>query len=448
MKKNNIIGVCSDLTSEGLGVIKLFNQTIFVPSILIGEKAEIEILYRGKGVAYGKIVRLIEKSQDRINPICSISSACGGCCFQNTTYEYELRFKKHKVEEALRKIGHIDFPVSNVIGAANIHNYRNKIQVPFAQEGKKIVYGFYKANTHRIIPVDNCNIEDERASSILKTVQHLMESMNISAYNEDNRSGIIRHILIRTSYHYDEIMVVLVCNQETFPSRNNFVKELVHRHPNIKTIIQNTNKRDTNVILGEQEKVLYGPGFIKDEILGVTFNISSKSFFQVHPSQTEVLYSKAFELAQLSKEDEVLDAYAGVGSIGAIASQYAKHVTSVEVVREAVDNMKENIKLNNIKNMTPVCEDCTKYLFETNHKFDVVILDPPRKGSTKEFLFSLLKNRPKKIIYISCDPATLARDLAYLINDYEIQTVQPVDMFPRSFHVETICGLYLKDNKK
>lgn len=445
MKKNNIIGTCVDLTSEGLGVIKLYNQTIFVNALLIGESAEIEILYRNKGVAYGKIVRLINKSSDRINPSCPISSSCGGCTFQNATYDYELRFKTNKVKEALNRIGHIDVKVNDCLKAAKITYYRNKIQVPFARDGKKIIYGFYKSNTHRIIPFSDCNIQDQRASKILSTIKDLMENMHIEPYNEDNRSGVIRHILIRTSYHYDEVMVVIISNQDTFPSRNNFVTQLVKMHPNIKTVIQNTNPRDTNVILGEKEKILYGRGHIKDKILDLDFYISSKSFFQVHPLQVELLYSKAFELAKLNKDDVLLDAYAGVGTIGAIASKYVKHVVSVELVKEAVDDMKENIKLNNITNMTPICEDCTKYLFETNNKFDVVILDPPRKGSTETFLKSLLKNRPNKIIYISCDPATLARDLTYLINDYNIDVIQPLDMFPRSFHVETVACLRLKE---
>lgn len=444
MKKNSVIGVCQDISSEGKGVIKFFNETLFVDSLLLNEKAEVEVLYRNKGIGYAKIVRLIEKSKDRINPLCPIATSCGGCSFQNATYEYELKYKKHKVEEALKRIGHINTKVNDVIGMDNPYHYRNKIQVPFSKNGKEIVYGFYKANTHRIIPTEECNIEDIRAKDILKTIKYLMQTMHIEPYIEDNRSGVIRHVLIRTSRFYDEVMVVIVSNVDTFPSRNNFVKELTKRFPNIKTIVQNINTRDTNVILGEKERILYGPGFIKDEILGVSFLISSKSFFQVNPYQVEKLYSKAFELAELDKNDVILDAYSGVGTIGLIASKKVKKVYSVETVHSAVVNAKDNAKRNNVDNIEIIEADCSEYLNSTNKKFDVVIMDPPRKGSDEIFLSALKKNSPKKIVYISCAPATLARDLSFLLDKYEIKTVQPIDMFPRSFHTENVCLLTLK----
>lgn len=448
MKRNCVIGTCTDISSEGKGIVKFFNEVIFVDSLLLNEKAEIEVLYRNKGTSYGKIVRLIEKSKDRINPLCPISTSCGGCCFQNATYEYELKYKKNKVKEALKRIGHIDCEVKDVIGMDSPYHYRNKIQVPFARNGKDIIYGFYKSNTHKIIPNENCNIEDKRASDILKSIKSLMLSMHIEPYNEDSRKGVIRHCLIRTSRFYDEIMVVIVTNVDIFPSRNNFVKELVKSHPNIKTVVQNINSRATNVILGEKEKILFGPGYIKDEILGISFLVSSKSFFQVNPYQVEKLYSKAFEMAALNKKDVLLDAYSGVGTIGLIASKYVKEVVSVEVVHAAVINAKENAKRNNIKNIKFIEADCSEYLVNTNEKFDVIIMDPPRKGSTETFLASVKKNSPKKIIYISCDPATLARDLAMLKDDYEIKDVQPVDMFPRSFHVETVVLLRRKNGEK
>ncbi|MCD8204273.1 MAG: 23S rRNA (uracil(1939)-C(5))-methyltransferase RlmD [Coprobacillus sp.] len=444
MKNDHIIGVCTDLTSEGKGVIKLFNETIFVDALLLGEKAEVEIDYRSHGVAYAHIVNLIEKSPSRIEPLCPISTSCGGCSFQNTTYEYELAFKKKKVEDALHRIGHINHEVNDVIGMDNPYNYRNKIQVPFQRNGKDIIYGFYKAKTHKIIPIKECSIEDKRAASILSTIKDLMMSMHIEPYNEDNRSGVIRHVLIRTSYHYDEIMVVLVTNCDSFPSRNNFVKALSEKHSEITTVVQNINTRDTNVILGEKEKVLYGKGFIKDSILGINFNISSRSFFQVNPVQVERLYSKTFELAHLTKDDNLLDAYSGVGTIGMIASMWVKSVTCVELEKSAHRNAIRNAKENGITNISLINADCSEYLVNTDEKFDVVIMDAPRKGSTKEFLDALTTNSPSRIIYISCNPATLARDLTFLMDDYSIETIQPLDMFPRSFHVETIVSLARK----
>ena len=443
--KNIIKGKCVDISSEGKGVIKTVYGVIFVDALLLGEEAEIEITYARKGVAYGKIVRLLSKSEDRIQPLCPVSTACGGCVFQNATYEYELRYKKHKVEEDLKRIGHLEnIKVNDVIGMDNPTHYRNKIQVPFGKENKHVVYGFYKSNTHKIIPIKQCNIEDIKAGPVLQEIASLMEKYHIDPYNEDYRTGIIRHVLIRTSMSTGEIMVVFVSNVDSFPGRNNFIKELTKNCPQISTIIFNVNKRDTNVILGESEKTLFGKGYITDEILGLKFNISSKSFFQVNPIQVQKLYGKALEYAELNKNETLLDAYAGVCTIGLLASKYVKEVTSVEIVKSAVLNGRNNAKLNNINNIKIIEADCTEYINNELPHFDVVIMDPPRKGSTVEFLNALLKIKPKKIIYISCEPSTLARDLEYLKEQYDIKVVQPVDMFPRSFHVETIVGLILK----
>ena len=447
-KKNIIRGKCVDISSEGKGVIKTVYGVVFVDSLLLGEEAEVEITYAGKGVSYGQIKKLLSFSPDRIQPKCPISTACGGCVFQNATYEYELRYKKHKVEEALKRIGHLEnIKVNDVIGMENPEHYRNKIQVPFGKENKHVVYGFYKAKTHKIIPIKQCNIEDKKAGPILENIARLMEEFHIDPYNEDYRTGIVRHVLIRTSLSTNEVMVVLVCNVDTFPGRNNFVKELVNRCPEISTIIYNTNKRDTNVILGESDKVLYGKGFITDEILGLKFNISSQSFYQINPIQVQKLYQSALNFANLSKNDIVLDAYAGVCTIGLLAAPHVKKVTSVELVKSAVINGRNNAKLNGVENIEIIEADCTEYINKQLPHFDVVIMDPPRKGSTPEFLNAIKKIKPSRIVYVSCEPSTLARDLELLKDLYNINIVQPVDMFPRSFHVETICALFLKDEK-
>ena len=445
LKKNIIKGKCVDISSEGKGVIKTVYGVVFVDSLLLGEEAEIEITYAGKGVSYGVIKRLISKSPDRIQPKCPISTACGGCVFQNASYEYELRYKKHKIEEDLKRIGHLEnVKVEDVIGMDNPEHYRNKIQVPFGKENKHVVYGFYKAKTHKIIPVKQCNIEDTKSGPILKNIALLMEKFHIDPYNEDYRTGIIRHVLIRTSLSTNEVMVVLVSNVDTFPGRNNFIKELVTLSPEISTIIFNVNKRDTNVILGESEKTLYGKGYITDEILGLKFNISSKSFFQVNPIQVQKLYGEAIRLADLKKDDVLLDAYAGVATIGLLCAPYVKKVTSVELVKSAVINAHNNAKLNNIQNIEIIEADCTEYINKKLPHFDVVVMDPPRKGSTPEFLNAIKKIKPNRLIYISCEPSTLARDLEILSDKFTIEKVQPVDMFPRSFHVETIMSLKLK----
>ena len=446
VKKKIIRGKCVDISSEGKGVIKTVYGVVFVDSLLLGEEAEIEITYAGKGVSYGVIKRLITMSKDRITPKCPISTACGGCCFQNATYEYELRYKKHKVEEAIKRIGHLEgIRVNDVLGMNDPEHYRNKIQVPFAKDHKKVIYGFYKSKTHKIIPLNQCNIEDEKAGPILEAIARLMEKYHIDPYNEDYRTGIIRHVLIRTSRSTKEVMVVLVSNVDTFPRRNNFVKELVKIRPEISTVIQNTNKRDTNVILGESDKVLFGRGFIADEILGLKFNISCRSFFQVNPIQVEILYKTALNFAKLSKNDTLLDAYAGVCTIGLLAAPHVKKVTSVELEKSAVINGINNARLNSINNIEIIEADCTEYINKELPKFDVVIMDPPRKGSTPEFLSAIKKIKPSRLVYISCDPATLARDLEILSDTFNIEEVQPVDMFSRSFHVETVVCLRLKE---
>lgn len=445
-KKNIIRGKCVDISSEGKGVIKTVYGVVFVDSLLLGEEAEVEINYAGKGVSYGVIKKLLTFSPDRIQPKCPISTACGGCVFQNASYEYELRYKKHKVEEDLKRIGHLEnIKVNDVIGMDNPEHYRNKIQVPFGKENKHVIYGFYKSKTHKIIPIKQCNIEDLKAGPILQNIAKLMEEFHIDPYNEDYRTGIIRHVLIRTSLSTNEVMVVLVSNVDTFPGRNNFIKELVKRSPEISTIVFNVNKRDTNVILGESDKTLYGKGFITDEILGLKFNISSQSFFQVNPIQVQKLYKTALDYACLSKDDVVLDAYAGVCTIGLLAAPHVKKVTSVEVVKSAVINGLNNAKLNNINNIEIIEADCTEYINKKLPHFDVVIMDPPRKGSTPEFLSAIKRIKPSRLIYISCDPSTLARDLEILKDIYDINAVQPLDMFPRSFHVETVVSLRLKE---
>lgn len=436
---------CVDISSEGKGVVKANNMVIFVDGLLLNEEAEIDVMYSRAGIYYGRIKKLFKLSKDRIKPNCPVSTACGGCTFQNATYEYELAYKKKKVQEAMKRIAKIDVEVEDVVGMEDQHHYRNKIQVPFGMENKHVVYGFYKSNTHQIIPIKTCDIEDELAGPILETIASLMESMKIMPYHEDSRRGVIRHVLIRTSKENRTAMVVLVTNSKTFPSRNNFVKVLTKKHPEIVTVIQNINLRDTNVILGEKEEILYGKGYIEDSILGVKFHISPKSFFQVNPIQVEKLYSLAIEHANITKNDTVLDAYAGVATIGILCAKHAKHVTSVELVKEACINAKNNAIRNNIDNITIINQDCTEYLLNNKKHYDVVILDPPRKGSTEEFLRALMKNKPNKVVYISCEPSTLARDLSILKEQYNIDKVTPLDLFPRSFHVETICTMSLKD---
>lgn len=449
MNFKKVSGKCVDLSFEGKGVVKLSYGVVFVDGLFPGEEAEIEILYKRAGSYFGKVSRLISKSPDRIQPRCGVCTACGGCQFQQLGYQAQLKYKTEKVKSALKRHLGKDIEVLPTIGMNDPYNYRNKIQVPIGRDPHgHIVSGFYRSGTHKIIPVDNCAIEDKRASKIVQVIKELMKEFHYDPYNEDTRTGLVRHVLIRTSYHYKDIMVTLVTTRDAFGGRNNFVKALVSKCPGIKCVVQNINSRDTNVILGEKERVLFGTGEIKDSILGVDFLISSKSFFQVNPIQVEKLYEKACNFAEISKNDRVFDAYCGIGTISLIASKYAKEVVGVEIVKEAIKDANKNAKLNGITNAKFICGDAgleLEKLVNDGETFSCVMIDPPRKGIDQKFIDSLLRIKPEKVVYVSCEPETLARDLAILSAAYEIKNVQPVDMFPMTFHVETVVSLILKN---
>ena len=440
-----IHGKCIDISSEGKGVIKSGKEIIFCDGLFPDEEADVEILYHRAGVNFGKVKKLYTLSKDRIQPKCKICTSCGGCQYQQIKYQAQLVYKTNRVKNAINRIAHLDNQVLPCIGAEHPYNYRNKIQVPFSKDRSgRVVYGFYKENSHEIIPTKECAIEDKRAASILWDIKELIKKFNIPTYNEDNGRGILRYVLIRTSYHFPELMVVLVTSIMNFPGQRNFIDALIKLHPEITTVVENVNSRHTNVILGNKEKVLYGPGYIKDTICGLTFEISASSFFQVNPEQVEILYKTALNLINKQDDQIVLDAYSGVGTIGLIASKNAKKVISVEIVKDAYLNAIENAKRNNIQNIEFHNKDAGEFIAGYDGKIDIVIMDPPRKGSDEKFLSTLINQKIKQIIYISCDPETLARDLEYLSNAYSITYIQPVDMFPMTAHVETIVGLYLK----
>ena len=443
---NEIVrGKCTDISSEGKGVVKIGKYIYFVDGLFIGEEADIEVLYQRAGVYFGKVKKLHIISKNRIQPKCKVCTSCGGCQYQQIDYQTQLVYKTKRVKEAITRIGGIKTPVLPCIGMKEPYYYRNKIQMPYGKDRKgNVVYGFFKENSHEIIPVKECSIEDKRAAPILWDIKELVKQMNIPVYNEDSGRGILRYVLIRTSHHYKEIMVVLVTSMMNFPGQRNFVDALIKLHPEITTIVENVNKRHTNVILGQEEKVLYGPGFIKDKILDLTFEISAASFFQVNPIQVEILYKTALDLVKFDEKPIVLDAYAGVGTIGLIAARNALKVISVELNKDASRNAIENAKRNGVNNIEFYCDDAGHFINNYPDKLDIVIMDPPRKGSDEKFLSTLLDKKPKQIIYVSCDPETLARDLNYLSRLYEVDYVQPVDMFPMTSHVETIVGLYRK----
>ncbi len=452
MNKFEIVrGKCIDLSFEGKGVLKSDIGIVFVDGLFIGEEADVKVLYRRNGALFGKVHHLITKSKDRIQPLCGVCTACGGCQFQQLDYKAQLEYKTNKVKDALRRHLKKEYEVSPAIGMDYPYEYRNKIQVPLGKDSHgRLISGFYRQNSHEIIPIVKCYIENAKASEIIVTIKKLMKEFHLEPYDEDKGTGLIRHILIRTSYHFDEIMVTLVTTKDEFKSKNAFIKALVELHPSIKSVVQNINSRHTNVILGDKCRTLYGTSYIKDSILGVLFRISSKSFYQVNPIQVEKLYDLAIKEANLSKDDEVLDAYCGIGTIGLIASRQCKSVVGVEIIDDAIKNAKDNAKINNIANAKFYCDDASNFLKrykEEGHKFDCVFVDPPRKGLDDKFIDSLLEVAPKRIVYISCNPETLGENLVKLTTKYNIERVHAVDLFPMTYHVETIVGLYRKDKQ-
>ena len=374
--------------------------------------------------------------------LCPVHGRCGGCQLLDIPYEEQLKQKQTQVTKLLKPY----CPTEKIVGMEDPFHYRNKVHAVFGhKKDGTVISGIYQEGTHFIVPVDDCLIENQKADAIIRDIRGLLKSFKIKTYNEDTGYGLFRHVLIRTGYHSGQIMVVLVLGSPILPSKNNFVKALRKLHPEITTIVLNVNGQKTSMILGEKETVLYGKGYIEDELCGKTFRISSKSFYQVNPVQTEKLYGKAIELAGLTGKERVIDAYCGIGTIGLIASDKAKEVISVELNQDAVRDAIVNAKRNGIKNVRFYHNDAgvfMRQMAEAGEHADVVFMDPPRSGSDEKFLSSVLTLKPEKIVYVSCEPTTLARDLKYLTkHGYKAVRAVPFDMFPATEHVETVCLL-------
>ena len=375
---------------------------------------------------------------------CPVKKKCGGCSLLEMEYSEQLKRKEDFVRKTLKGI----VKPEAIIGMENPWHYRNKIHASFARKRDgSIVSGIYEEGTHRLVPVEDCLIQDERANRIVRDLCGLFESFKIKVYNEDTGYGLVRHVLIRTGHVSGEVMVVLVCVSPVFPSKRNFVNALRKLHPEVTTVVLNVNDRRTSMVLGKRDIVLYGKGYIEDQLCGCTFAVSPQSFYQVHPVQTEILYRKALEFADLHGTEKVLDAYCGTGTIGLIAAEYAGEVTGVELNPEAVRNAVSNAKRNQRKNIRFVQGDAGEYMQKMaaqRETMDVVLMDPPRAGSDEAFLSSLVTLAPEKVVYISCNPVTLARDLKYLgKRGYRVNRAVPVDMFPWTAeeHVETVVLL-------
>ncbi len=387
-----------------------------------------------------------EEKRREIPGKCSLAKKCGGCDFQGIPYEKQLQKKQKEVQTLLKPY----CPVEPIIGMENPFHYRNKVHAVFDRmRNGRVISGVYQEGTHRVINVDECQIEDQKADAIIRDIRGLLRSFKIKTYDEDTGYGLLRHVLIRRGFVSGEIMVVLVLGSPILPSKNNFVKALRKLHPEINTIVLNVNDKKTSMVLGEKETVLYGKGYIEDTLCGLTFRISPKSFYQVNPVQTEILYGKAMEYAELTGKERVIDAYCGIGTIGMIAAKQAKEVIGVELNKDAVRDAIRNAKRNGMKNITFYQKDAGEFMVQMaaqGEHADVVLMDPPRAGSDEAFLSSVIKLSPERIVYVSCNPVTLARDLKYLTkHGYQAQVCQPVDMFPWTGHVESVilmqyCG--------
>ena len=434
---------------EGEGIAKIDGLTVFVPGSIKGEKCEILIVKVLASHAYGKIVNIIKKSENRKESDCATYKRCGGCSLRHMTYEHTLKLKRQVVQNLVNKGLKEKVEVLETIGMENPYNYRNKAQYPVGlnSDGQPEV-GVFAQRTHTIIPIQTCLIQTEISQKIAKTIIDFVKEKNIQVYDEENQKGLLRHIVIKVGKYTNQVMCILVLNDSKFDQEQELVKLLCEKYPEIKTIVKNINNKNTNVILGKENINLYGNGYIEDKLGEYIFKISPMSFYQVNPVQAEILYTTAINQADLDKNDILFDLYCGIGTIGISASKYVNKVYGIEIVPQAIEDAKENAKINDVKNIEFICGDVEVAFDELINKEKIVpsaiIVDPPRKGLDNKTVENIAKIKPAKLVYISCNPATMVRDLAKLEEIYNIKTIQPVDMFPWTNGVESITILEIE----
>lgn len=432
-----------DMTHDGMGVCKIDGFPIFVERALKGEFAEIKVTKVNSSFGFGRLINIIHKSPFRKEPICEHYNECGGCNLMHMDYQMQLDFKQFRVKETLRKLGKITVDVGETVGMLNPYYYRNKAIVPFGEKDGRLISGLYKKRSHEIIDMKRCSIIPKVTSDIVRFLRHIFDELNIQAYNEETQTGCIKHVMIRNSYKFDDISVTIVTYSNKLPKKDIILQKLVNRYPEIVSVIHNVNSKATNVVLGKKSKVLYGDDFIRDEINGVYFKISHRSFYQINPLQTEALYAKALEYAELTEDDVVIDAYCGIGTIGLSAANKVKMVLGVDVVKQAINDAKENAQNNQIQNAKFVAGKAETVIKSwANYKVNTLFIDPPRKGVEKSFLETVVEMKIPKIVYVSCNVSTLARDLNYLQScGYQVEEATPFDMFPQTSHIEVVAKL-------
>lgn len=434
----------------GEGIAKVNGFTIFIPNALKGEKCEVLIIKVLSSQAYGKVVKILEESEDRMKPDCETYQRCGGCDLRHMKYETTLNLKRNTVQSLINKSLKNKIEAKKTIGMKNPYNYRNKAQFPVGidKEGSPII-GVFAQRSHTIIPIQNCKIQTEISQEIARSIIEFIKENKISIYDEEKQNGAIRHIVIKVGKYTKQIMCILVVNEE-FGKTNEkkLVEMLCTKYKYVKTIVKNINNKNTNVILGKQNVNLYGDGYIEDKLGEYIFKISPMSFYQVNPVQAEVLYNIAIEAANLSKKDVLFDLYCGIGTIGIFASKFVKQVYGIEIVEQAIEDAKDNAKINKVNNAEFICGDVEFAFDELINKKKIIptaiIVDPPRKGLDEKTIQNILNIKPEKLVYISCNPATMVRDIAKMEDVYVAEKIQPVDMFPYTSSVECVAVLKLK----
>ncbi len=434
---------------QGEGIAKIDGLTIFIPNAIKGEKIKILIVKVLSSHAFGKIIEIIKPSKYRVESDCPTYKRCGGCSLRHVEYKETLKMKQNAVQSLVNKTLNTKIQVQETEGMEYPYHYRNKAQYPVGlnKDGKPVM-GVFANRTHEIIPIDTCYIQNEQTEEIAKFIFNFLVNNNISFYNEKTQKGLVRHIVTKIGIKTNEIMCIIVINGDSFPKENELVRDLKNKFPNIKSIIKNINTKNTNVILGKENINLFGNGYITDVLGNYKFKISPMSFYQVNPVQAEKLYNLGVKYAEITKNDIVFDLYCGIGTISLCMSKFAKKVYGVEIVEEAIEAAKENAKINNVENTEFIAGDVEKVLSNLidNKKVisDIIMVDPPRRGLDNTSVENIKKVSPKKLVYISCNPATLMRDLAKLEDKYEIKNIKPVDMFPYTSHVECVTVLELK----
>lgn len=445
LQKNEVReGKVIDLTHEGHGVVKLDRYPIFIPNALIDETIEYKVIKVKKNFAIGKLLDIKVQSNQRVEPPCVYYYKCGGCQLQHLSYQAQLAMKKEQVINLFhRKANFENTIIHDTIGMETPWRYRNKSQIPIGKnENNDAIMGFYRQRSHQIIDMDECLIQDTKHQDVMNHVKQWCNELNVSIYDERKKAGLMRHVVIRTGHYTGDLMVIFVTNGKKFKQSDIMTQKLIETFPNIKSVKHNINNTHSNVIMGDVSHTLYGVDQIEDTLSDITFKISDQSFYQINSTQTEKLYQRAIEYADLQGEETVLDTYCGIGTIGLYMAPKAKHVYGVEVVPEAIEDAKKNATINQFENTTFVCGKAEEVILKWKAqgiKPDVVMVDPPRKGCDESFLDTLLELNPRRIVYISCNPSTQQRDAQHLATQYELTQITPVDMFPHTTHVETVA---------